>query len=84
MGEWREGERDLLEAIWDELCKSKWVGGMGFQDFEVFNLALLAKQGWHILQDPDSLVSHVLRDHPLCSFMDTELGVRVSYGWRFI
>ncbi|KAF5445540.1 hypothetical protein F2P56_034586 [Juglans regia] len=46
---------------WKQLSGSKEMGGLGFGDLRCFNLALLSKQGWRILQNPTSLVAQVLK-----------------------
>lgn len=59
---------------------------MRFRDLGVFNLALLAKRGWRLLQFPDSLVAKVMREKyfPSGSFLEAQLGRRPSYTWRSI
>jgi hypothetical protein len=71
---------------WEDMRKSKASGGMGFRDLEVFNLALLAKQGWRLIQQPESLVAQIMRDkyYRGCDFMDASKGKNISYAWRSI
>lgn len=53
---------------WDELTKSKIVGGMGFCDLALFNGFLLAKQSWRFLENRNSLFYKVFKAHflPKC------------------
>jgi hypothetical protein len=71
---------------WSKLCSSKDSSGLGFRDIKVFNMALLAKQGWRLLQQPNSLVFRVLKAKyfPSCDFMDADVGRKPSYAWRSI
>ncbi|KAF5462771.1 hypothetical protein F2P56_018752 [Juglans regia] len=57
-------EGDRSKAKWiplKTLSKSKEEGGLGSRDFEKFNVALLAKQGWRLVQQPNTLVARVLK-----------------------
>jgi hypothetical protein len=36
---------------WEKLSAPKIHGGMGFKDLSAFNLAMLGKQGWKLLQN---------------------------------
>lgn len=64
------------------MAKAK--GGLGFRSLEDFNLALLAKQGWRLLQHPQSLVGRIFQEkyYRGGSFLGSELGRRPSYAWR--
>jgi hypothetical protein len=69
---------------WSRMGLAKQCGGMGFRDLSAFNLALLAKQGWRILQNPNSLVAHILQEKYFLggSFLQAGLGYKPSYIWR--
>jgi hypothetical protein len=56
-----ENTKKMHWFAWWKLCYPKDEGGMGFRDFHSFNLAMLAKQVWRLIDEPDSLCARVLR-----------------------
>ena len=66
------------------MCKPKADGGMGFKDLRAFNLALLAKQGWRLIQNPSSLTHRVLKAKYFSesNFIEAQIGKKPSYTWR--
>ncbi|XP_019170533.1 PREDICTED: uncharacterized protein LOC109166099 [Ipomoea nil] len=62
------------------------MSDLGFKRIRDFNLALLAKQGWRILTQPESLVSKLLKAKyfPAGEFMEASVGTNPSYFWRGI
>ncbi|XP_062089022.1 uncharacterized protein LOC133795584 [Humulus lupulus] len=71
---------------WSRLSKPKESGGLGFRSLYDFNLALLGKQGWRLLQQPQTLVSRLYkaRYYPHTSFLSATIGGSPSYIWRSI
>ena len=83
----QHGERRKIHWLrWDELTKSKLVGGMGFQDVAIFNDSLLAKQAWILLHNKDSLFYKVLEAcfFPNCLIIEAKDSRSGSYAWRSI
>ena len=82
----KEGSHKPAWVSWKDMTKPKGLGGLGFRDIELFNLALLAKQGWRILKDPSSLSARILkaRYYPNSDILQPEVGCNPSQVWRAI
>jgi len=82
----KEGKRKTSWVAWDDMVMPKSMGGLGFRDFESFNLALLAKQAWRTLKEPSSLSSRILKAvyFPNTDFLGANLGQSPSKIWRSI
>ena len=46
---------------WQKLTQVEGRGGLGFRDLQEFNKAMLAKQLWRVITNPNLMVSKVLR-----------------------
>ena len=59
---------------------------MGFCDLYAFNLAMLAKQGWRMLENPTSLMARMYkaRYFPNGDTLNASIGSNPSYAWRSI
>lgn len=83
---WWKGDpeaRGIHWRSWDKMTRSKAEGGMGFRNFRAMNEALLARQGWRLLQNPDSYWGMMLKGlyFPNCSFLEAKRGSRASWAW---
>lgn len=83
---WSSGEnrKKIAWVSWQKLCKSKELGGLGFNDMEKFNQTLLAKQSWRVLDKPKSLLARVSSSDTsaILPFWKATLGSRPSFAWR--
>jgi hypothetical protein len=90
MGKFWWGFKENISKIawmsWKQMGWSKDFGGLGCRELDCFNMAMLAKQGWRLLQYPDSLVARVMQEkyYKGFNFLGSELGKRPSYAWRSI
>ena len=69
---------------WEKICWPKEAGSLGLRDLHSFNLAMLAEQGWRLVQNEDSLVARILKAkyYASGSFLSAEIGSNPSFTWR--
>jgi len=79
-------EQKIHWKNWNFLMEPKKEGGMGFRDIRSFNLAMLAKQGWRLVQDQNSLLYRGFKAKyfPRCSFMEAIDCPNNSYVWKSV
>ena len=82
----KDYETKMAWVSWRKMFMSKAQGGMGFHDLQAFNLAMLAKQAWHILNNPNSLVVHIYKARYFLysNIMGANLRYNPSCVWRSI
>ena len=68
------------------MCLPKEKGEMGFRDLKLFNIALLAKQGWCLQKNSSSLFYRVYKAKYFLrrDFLEATLGSQPSFAWRSI
>ena len=78
--------RKIHQVKWEKLCSPKEDGGLGFKEIEKFNEALLAKQVWRMMNNPDSMCFKVFkaRVFPNCSILEANESKASSYAWKSI
>ncbi|KAF5466911.1 hypothetical protein F2P56_016793 [Juglans regia] len=76
----------IIWRCWERMSQSKEDGGLGFRNLASFNIALLAKQAWRILQNPFSMVATIFKGKYFrsSSLLEAKLGRVPSQIWRSI
>lgn len=71
---------------WQKLTRSKSLGGLGFRDLYAFNMAMLARQGWRLITQNNSLCARVLRAKyfPSSNVLEARAKKGISYTWRSV
>lgn len=82
-GENSEGRR-IHWAKWEHLTNAKEAGGLEFKSLESENDALLAKQLWRLITEPDLLLSRVLKGRyfPHQDLLSVEQKPNDSWVWK--
>lgn len=82
----QDKERKLHWLSWEKLTAPKEKGGLGFRDLYLFNLAMLARQGWRLITNPDTLCAKVLKAKyfPNSDVLHCLPKDGISYSWRSI
>lgn len=80
----RKEKRGIFWTKWESMCQAKTRGGMGFRDISSFNQALVAKQGWRLIQNPESLAARIMKARYFRegNFLNASTGSNPSYIWR--
>ncbi|CAJ2674143.1 unnamed protein product [Trifolium pratense] len=86
---WGGGSNNNKGIHWlarDKLACLKAKGGLGFRNFKAFNMGMVAKQAWNIIQNPNSLAAKLVkaRYFPRSSLLEASLGYNPSFAWRSI
>lgn len=71
---------------WDKLCQVKEAGGLGFKKLREFNIAMLEKQAWRLVNNCNPVVTALMkaRYYPNSEFLNAKIGSNPSYIWRSI
>ncbi|XP_074352359.1 putative mitochondrial protein AtMg00310 [Apium graveolens] len=80
------GGKGVKWMSWEGMTSPKHRGGLGFRSMHGFNIALLGKHIWRCIQNPDLIVSRVLKTRyfPHGSILTASKGVNPSFIWSGI
>ncbi|GLU03679.1 hypothetical protein SLE2022_208660 [Rubroshorea leprosula] len=81
-----EEEHKIHWLEWRRMAIPKKDGGLGFRAMHEFNIAMLGKQGWRLLTNPDSLAARLMKAkyYPRTDFLHAQVKPTCSLTWRSI
>jgi len=76
--------RGIHWLSWERLSAPKNFGGMGFKNLRAFNFAMIGKQTWKLITNPDSLITRLLKAKyfPYSDYFSVSIEHDPSYVWR--
>ncbi|KAB2075173.1 hypothetical protein E1A91_A07G212300v1, partial [Gossypium mustelinum] len=82
----KDKARGWAMMTWEKLCYPKGMGGMGFRDLHLFNLALLGRQVWRLMTQQDTLCFKVLsaKYFPDGDVFRYKQSDKLSFTWKSI
>ncbi|KAK5818638.1 hypothetical protein PVK06_023581 [Gossypium arboreum] len=80
----RHGRREIHWCSSSNLCELKENDGLGYHNLAKFNLAFLAKQGWKLIENLNSLLAQTskAKSYRNTNFLNSDLGNLPSYTWK--
>lgn len=81
-----ESRKKVHLVNWNEVCAHKTKGGLGLRKAVDFNMALLAKLAWQVLNCPEKLWVKVIHDKYIKNgnFFTAPVPSHSSWSWRSI
>jgi hypothetical protein len=81
-----EKDNGMHWVSWERMNLPKSDGGLGFRNLHHFNMAMLARQAWRLLNNPEALVTKVLsaKYFPDGQILNSKPVRGMSYTWRSI
>lgn len=78
--------KDIHRLSWNQMATSEDDEYVGFKNLTTFNVAMLGKQGWHIMNTLSSLISWLFKAKYFSNgqLLDSSIGHNPSFVWRGI
>ncbi|OVA15385.1 Reverse transcriptase zinc-binding domain [Macleaya cordata] len=79
-------DKKLHLIAWDKICKPKAEGGLGFRKSDINNLAMLARNVWKLVEDPNSFLATTLKARYFrnSDFLQAKCPRNASWAWKCI